>query len=484
MPQVIPLADAGRLRSFFNDTGYTESNLKGLGFRDLASSRLRNMPRLLYKTQEPTPLNTLLRWFWLGITQNRAEAGKQVSNEVVGLLLACGLLSEENGQLAPQAMLMEAAGFLIASDYTAKIDHEDPELVLWPNPTSRLLLRMAIRRHSRMTLDLGAGTGIQAMAAAAHSDRVIATDLSPRAVEFAVFNARLNGISNIEVLAGDGFEPVAGWKFDLIVSNPPFFISPSSKYLFCNNRLELDQLCRKLIRESPEFLEEGGFFEMLCEWAEVQGESWQERIGSWLRGTGCDGWVVKAYTRDPAEYAEEQIRSTVSNPQRDAESFAEYMDYYRRLGVRFIHGGTIVMRRRSGENWIAMDEITQLPKQPFGDAMLEIFAARDFLQNLTDDALLNVTPRLSPHVRLEQTLERDSGKWRSVSLNLKMSKEFSSTVGVQPLVAEFLSECDGTQSLGDVIAKLSMKVNAPREQVRAECSQVVRRLLERGFLLH
>src|SRR5215469_6591656 len=144
MPQVIPLADAGRLRSFFNDTGYTESNLKGLGFRDLASSRLRNMPRLLYKTQEPTPLNTLLRWFWLGITQNRAEAGKQVSNEVVGLLLACGLLSEENGQLAPQAMLMEAAGFLIASDYTAKIDHEDPELVLWPNPTSRLLLRMAI----------------------------------------------------------------------------------------------------------------------------------------------------------------------------------------------------------------------------------------------------------------------------------------------------------------------------------------------------
>ncbi len=132
-------------------------------------------------------------------------------------------------------MLFPADKFIFAADHTSKIDAGDPDLVLWPNPTSRLLSRFTVRRPSRATLDLGTGTGIQALAAAAHSERVVATDLNSRAVAFALFNARLNGIENVECLCGNGFEPVAGRKFDLIVSNPPFFITPAAQYLFCDN---------------------------------------------------------------------------------------------------------------------------------------------------------------------------------------------------------------------------------------------------------
>jgi len=102
---------------------------------------------------------------------------------------------------------MESNEFLLASDYTATIDRGDPDLVLWPNPTSRLLLRMTIRRHSRATLDLGTGTGVQAIAAAAHSEMVLATDLNARAAKFAAFNACLNAVENVQVLIGNGFEP-------------------------------------------------------------------------------------------------------------------------------------------------------------------------------------------------------------------------------------------------------------------------------------
>lgn len=475
--------DADRLRTFFRDCGYTETNLKRLGFRDLASSRLRNLPRLRYKTAEPSTLNTLLRWFWLGLPQARSEVQNHVPSQVLNLLLTCGLVSEHQDELAPQAMLMEAAGFLIASDYTAKIDREDPELVLWPNPTSRLLLRMAIRKRSRATLDLGTGTGIQAIAAAAHSDRVVATDLSARAVQFAAFNAALNGARNVTVLSGDSFQPVAGEKFDLIVSNPPFFISPSAKYLFCNNDLELDQLCRRLVLQAPEFLNEGGYLEMLCEWAEVQGETWEQRISGWLGQTGCDAIVTKAYTRDPAEYAEEQIRSTVSSSIRDAEAFAEYMNYYRDLHVRFIHGGTIVMRRRSAAtNWILIEENGQMPQEPFGEAILRRFEVNDFLQVATEQELLQVRPRLDPDAYLEQVFCQAAPSWKSQELNLKIANDKVLPVALQPLVAEFVGACDGSVALQTLIESLASKVSVPAPQVQAECIQIVRRLLQHGFL--
>ena len=484
MLALITRAEAELLRAFFRDAGYSEDNLKTLGFRDLASNRLRNVPRLLHKTHEPNRLNTLLRWFWLGASQAKSVAAEFIPPEFSGLLVASGLLVEEGGNLIPQAMLMEANNFLLASDYTAKIDREDPELVLWPNPTSRLLLRMTIRRHSRATLDLGPGTGIQAIAAAGHSDTVVASDLSARAGNFAAFNACLNGIENIEVLVGNGFETVAGRQFDLIVSNPPFFISPFSKYLFCNNRLELDQLCAQLVRQAPEFLNEDGYFEMLCEWAQVEEQAWEERITEWLQNTGCDTWVIKAYTRDPADYAEQQIRSMLSITGQDAAAFNEYMAYYERFRVRFIHGGIIIMRRRSGKNWVLLDEINQLPKEPFGDAVIRTFQARDFLQNhTTDEAVLDVRPRLSPDVRLEQILRQDGNRWSSDSLTLKLGKGLPSSVGLQTLVAEFLSGCDGTQSLREVSQRLASRVNAPPDRVVTECAQSTRKLIERGFLL-
>ena len=140
-------------------------------------------------------------------------------------------------------------------------------------PTSKFLARFAVSRQSRATLDLGTGSGILSLGAARHSDLVVATDLNPRVPSFVTFNARLNGIDNIEMLLGDGFEPVAGRSFDLILSNPPFFITPKLDYMFCDNSMELDQLCRRLVKEAPAYLNEGGYMQMLCEWAQVSGSA-------------------------------------------------------------------------------------------------------------------------------------------------------------------------------------------------------------------
>ena len=73
-------------------------------------------------------------------------------------------------------------------------------------------------------LDLGTGTGLQAIVLAARGYRVAAVDLNGAAVRCARANVILNGLEErIEVHEGDLFAPIGDRSFDLVVFNPPFF---------------------------------------------------------------------------------------------------------------------------------------------------------------------------------------------------------------------------------------------------------------------
>jgi methylase of polypeptide subunit release factors len=482
----LPPEDAQCLRGYFTDQGYTEDGIRRhLHAPELPSGRLRNLPRLLDRTHVPSALNTLLRLFWIGVSPGVQEAADRLPGWVLESLLLSGLVRKDESQLTPQVMMLPIEGFLIAADHVSKIEAAYPELVLWPNPTSSLLSRFTVRRPSRATLDLGTGSGVLALTAARHSEHVVATDLNPRAVSFAAFNASLNGIEGIEFLVGDTFAPVAGRTFDLIFSNPPFFISPGNGYLFCDNPMDLDQMCRRLVREVPTHLNEGGHFQMLCEWAELEGEPWRERLSEWFKDTGCDAWILKGNTQSPSQYAQEHIRSVTVSAERDAELYKDYMEYYRQRRVVAIHDGIVAMHRRPGKNWVLVDEAAQLPKEPFGDAVLQAFAARDFLASHTSETqMLSIRPKLSEHARLERIFEPAEGRWRPASLTLRLVKGFPSHLELQPLVAEFLSGCDGKRTLGDLTQELATKANVPLETVRKESLAMVRTLIERAFLLY
>ena len=115
--------------------------------------------------------------------------------------------------------------------------------------TRSLLAQLPLGPHVTLlggsVLDLGTGCGVVALMLAhalARFDvqRIVATDISERALSFARANARLNGLHGaIEFRQGDLFAPVAGERFDLIASNPPFVITPRSpgddraRYEYC-----------------------------------------------------------------------------------------------------------------------------------------------------------------------------------------------------------------------------------------------------------
>jgi release factor glutamine methyltransferase len=100
--------------------------------------------------------------------------------------------------------------------------------VLIPRPETELLVDLALdrlRNRSHATvLDLGTGSGNIAITIACERGDVdvVATDTSAAALTCARANAQLLGAERVELLRGDGFAPVAGRRFDLIVSNPPY----------------------------------------------------------------------------------------------------------------------------------------------------------------------------------------------------------------------------------------------------------------------
>jgi release factor glutamine methyltransferase len=97
-----------------------------------------------------------------------------------------------------------------------------PPDVYPPNPLGLAeIVRAEVREQDRV-LDMGTGSGVNGIVAAAGAREVVAVDVSPAAVECARRNAERNGVATrFHAVVGDLFDQVEG-RFDLIVFDPPF----------------------------------------------------------------------------------------------------------------------------------------------------------------------------------------------------------------------------------------------------------------------
>lgn len=99
---------------------------------------------------------------------------------------------------------------------------------LIPRPETELLVEAALARIPEQAswhiADLGTGSGAIALAIASERPacRITAVERSDGALTVARENARRLGLVNVELLQGDWFAPLAGQRFEMILSNPPY----------------------------------------------------------------------------------------------------------------------------------------------------------------------------------------------------------------------------------------------------------------------
>jgi methylase of polypeptide subunit release factors len=476
--------DGKTLKKVFKDAGYTETALaETLG---ISCIHERQDVEVIYRrVKTDNPYNILFRLFWLGRSVCEKVIRKYLPGFNIEELKGTGLLVRQDGMIRSKAKLGPYHELLMASDFEPGIHSElSEEHVLGISAASMTLANVTIRRKAKTALDLGTGAGIQAFLAANHADHVIGTDTNSRALNFARFNAKLNEISHIEWLKGSLYEPVTDEKFELIVSNPPFVISPESRFIFRDTNLPGDAISEEVLLGAGERLDEGGFACILFNWYHDETD-WDSRPRSWISKTGCDGWLVCFKTTDTLSYAADWLQTSVGQNSPDYGRFLdEWMEYYEQMGIKRISAGAMIMRRRSQQsNWFRshiLDKGRSMGSS--GDQIERIFTAEDLLQALDDRQLLERRFLFDEHHRLEHQLTARDGRWVVNGEHLFATQGIPFAGNVDMYIANLLAGCDGRQTLRELVEVAASHMQTEPETIIPACLKAFRRLIQSGFL--
>ena len=352
------------------------------------------------------------------------------------------------------------------------------------------LLEMTVRERVDSALDVGCGCGIQALYLATHAGRVVATDLSARACAITQFNAALNE-AVIDVREGSLFEPVEGETFDLIVTNPPFVITPDSVrgaaglLEYRDGGMDRDNLIRAVLRGAPACMNEGGTLQMLANW-EIPADrnpdtQWSWRVDSWLDGLPVDAWVVQRDVLDPARYVDMWIRDSGGQLMARADyerAFTSWLADFRSAGTGAIGMGFVALRR------LDEAEAASGGKRAY-DLSLDGYAPRGrdvawALASLRAPELWEVALTRASDVREERHYV--PGSPDPELLIMHQGGGLGRSVPVSSSVSAVVGASDGELTVGQIAAAVAMLTSVEVDDVRAEIEAPLRDLIRWGFL--
>jgi SAM-dependent methyltransferase len=442
-----------------------------------------DLPLYLRRLASPRPLHTLIKLFGLHAAVPEAEARSALAPLSIEELAVLGLVERAETHVRPLVALAVVEGLVLARDRPDPVTFAvQPDHVLGVSPPALLLAHLTVRRTGGRVLDLGCGGGVQALLAARHAESVVGTDLNPRALAFARFNARLNGVRNVEWREGDLYSPVAGERFDLVVSNPPYVVSPESWLLFRDGGGAGDGICARIVAGLGSHLAEGGFATVLANWALGEGEDWSLRPRRWVEGTGCDAWILRSETQDALTYAAVWTRGPEASGYENV--LERWRAHYEALGIRSLVMGALVLRKRSaGPAWVRADELPATPDRDTSAALERVFAGEDRLRELaTNASLLEEVLRVAGPLRLRQTVAFRDGAAEVQEAELSLADGLPLRGGADAGTIRLVQLCDGRRRLREVVTEMARSAGTDAASLTEPTLAVARRLVALGFL--
>ncbi|MEU2459086.1 methyltransferase [[Kitasatospora] papulosa] len=485
---------AARLREALTAAAFTADGLlERLGAPAYAALARSETVPALRATRGDSPLDTLVRLFLLQRSVPAAAAAAALPLEEC--VADCWVVHE--GDLVRATVDVRPYGgpegqdWFIVSDLGCAVggaggigSHEEG-VVLGVGGASTTLAGITVRKPVTSALDLGTGSGIQALHAASHAGRVTATDVNPRALEFTRLTLALSGAAPADLREGSLFDPVGAETFDLIVSNPPFVISPGARLTYRDGGMGGDDLCRTLVQQAGEHLAEGGYAQFLANWQHVEGEEWQDRVRSWVPA-GCDAWIVQREVQDVTQYAELWLRDSGdhrTDPDLYAERYEAWLDEFEARSTRAVGFGWITLRKSAAaavNPSIVAEEWPHAVEQPLGSAVEAHFARQDYLREHDDAALLSAHFTLAEEVMQEQV--GLPGAEDPEHVVLRQHRGMRRATKVDAVGAGFAGVCDGSLPAGRILDAIAQLMAEDPVLLRDRTPQAIRLLVEEGFL--
>jgi len=374
----------------------------------------------------------------------------------------------------------------VVSDLTPGLDGARIDVaadhVLGVSSASSSLAQLTVREPVGRALDLGTGCGVQALHLAGHADRVVATDVNVRALAMSRLNAELNDVS-LDLRSGSLFAPVAGELFDLVVTNPPFVVSPATdpRLVYRDSGLPGDELVRRVVTEAPRHLAPGGWCQVLANWVHHRGEPWQERVAEWLEGSGCDAWVVQREAADPAAYVELWLKDSGAHGRAGyTERYDAWLAWFEEQQVEAVGFGWLNLRRVDRTPVLHLEEWPFDIEQPLGREVSERGRRTDLLAHVDDDDLLDLRPVTRVDVR--QETQGEPGATDPETIVLRQQRGMRRARRADTVEAGLVGACDGDLTLGQILDALAELLGEDAGALRAGRTADLRDLVQDGFL--
>jgi len=505
--------------------GFTVERIDALWGAEAAASLHRGSRVAALRTlaaRETTPLTTLATLFVLGLPVDRADAERAFPTAGLDRVLAAGLLRTDEDtddagpadadhvlvhptvDLRPYAFVDDqgAGSWWVVSDLgeLALGTALGEEHVLGIGGATTTLSGLQVPVPVRRVLDLGTGCGIQAMHARRFADEVVATDISRRALDIARFNAALNGIDGIEFRLGSLYEPVAGERFDRIVSNPPFVITPRRddvpSYEYRDGGMVGDALVETVLRGLADHLEPGGTAQLLGNWEYRWGVDGLDRVRSWFADAeDLDLWVVEREREDPPAYAETWIRDGGTKPGTDGfdRLVDAWLDDFASRRVTGVGFGYVVVRRASATETGRPGGTARLRRTErvpealgsnpvgLGATVARVLDAAEWLAAHDDEALA------AAHLRVAGDVTEERHYWPGnddpTVITLVQGGGFGRRVDADTALAAFVGACDGELSVAAITGAIAQITGVDEAALAADLLPRVRDLVLDGLLL-
>ena len=451
----------------------------------------------------PTHLATLVRLFLLGQHVDAGLLDDALPRTGVAGAVELAVIDSSgraNIDLRPYSVVDElgVGQWWIASDL-GELDTDGPlptDHVLGVGGATTTLAGLLITDPVTTALDLGTGCGVLALHASRFATRVVATDLSPRAIEFARFTAALSGVDHIEFRVGDLFAPVSGEQFDRILSNPPFVITPRAagvpEYDYRDGGMVGDTLVAAVVRGVGDVLAPGGIAQLLGNWEDRIASDGTvhdglDRVAEWVAEAGLDAWVVERDRQDPSEYAQLWIRDggTTAGTAADALE-AAWLDDFEHRGVTGIGFGSIALRRslehpaQQQPRLRRFERLTGPIGGSVGAAIRSGFVAADALAGVDNDGLALATATVADDVTEER--HHWPGAADPTVILLRQGSGYARTIQVGTAVAAVVGACDGDLPIGVLCDAVAQVMDVDAAALRAEVLPEIRELAVAGLL--